>query len=288
MRILITIPHYYAQGAAGKHGSSRDDVDFRVQALSASLSSLHQHFGQPQCMIQIDQRRTETANKRLSAVVHVVVCTTGNHHLLDRLKIDSTMYQRHAVHVDPKLLGFECRNVLKNRWGNYDWYGYMEDDLIHHDPWFFAKLNWFQDLVGPDAALLPNRFERGLSRLTTKAYIDGNLAERITQPYQNTSDNRVIQGTVLGQPIQLHRPLNPHSGCWFLSAQQMSHWINRPGFANRDTSFIGPLESAATLGQMQAFRIYKPSLETASFLEIEHAGQRFISQLRPPGPEDRT
>jgi hypothetical protein len=41
----------------------------------------------------------------------------------------------------------------------------------------------------------------------------------------------------------------------------------RLDFFDRDTSFIGPLESAATLGIMRAFRIYKPAPEHAAFLE---------------------
>ena len=47
-----------------------------------------------------------------------------------------------------------------------------------------------------------------------------------------------------------------------------------------DTFFAAPkLESAATLGIMRAFRIYKPAPENASFLEIEHHGSAFIRQL---------
>ena len=28
---------------------------------------------------------------------------------------------------------------------SYDLYGYFEDDLIIHDPWFFRKIDWFRD-----------------------------------------------------------------------------------------------------------------------------------------------
>jgi hypothetical protein len=62
----------------------------------------------------------------------------------------------------------------------------------------------------------------------------------------------------------------------------MAHWMRQPHFLDRSPAFIGPLESAATLGIMRTFRIYKPARENASFLEIEHFGTGFLSQLRRP------
>jgi hypothetical protein len=59
----------------------------------------------------------------------------------------------------------------------------------------------------------------------------------------------------------------------------MAHWAAQPYFLDRDTGFIGPLESAATLGIMRTFRVYKPANENANFLEIEHYGNGYISQL---------
>jgi hypothetical protein len=51
---------------------------------------------------------------------------------------------------------------------------------------------------------------------------------------------------------------------------------------------IGPalspdrLESAATLGTMRTFRVYKPVAEGAAFLELERPGTGFLSQIVPP------
>ena len=46
-------------------------------------------------------------------------------------------------------------------------------------------------------------------------------------------------------------------------------------FDERDCSFIGPLESAATLGALKTFPIYKPFARDAGWLEIQHLDQRF-------------
>jgi hypothetical protein len=64
----------------------------------------------------------------------------------------------------------------------------------------------------------------------------------------------------------------------------MDSWAAKPYFLDRDTSFVGPLESAATLGVMKTFRVYKPAPETGAFLEIEHPGTRFLGLIRVPGP----
>ena len=231
--------------------------------------------------MQLAEKRTRPANEPLRAEIHVVICTTGGQHLLEGLPLERNLYHHHPTQADPSLLGYECQAVLRDRWGNYDYFGYLEDDLIVHDPWLFAKLAWFSSQAGDQALLLPNRFERG-GELVNKAYIDGDLAPRVTERFQNIAEVPEFRGTVLGVPLVFRRPLNPHSGCYFLSAEQMAHWTRQPDFLDRSQAFIGPLESAATLGILRAFRIYKPARENANFLEIEHFGTGYLSQLRRP------
>ncbi|GAB5442588.1 MAG: hypothetical protein Fues2KO_29370 [Fuerstiella sp.] len=289
MRVLLTIPHYFSPTAEDRrHGATADSASFRRSALQNCILSLHQSLGRPQCVMQIRDRKTDTANSSLTSLLHIVLCTVGRQHLLQDIPVESSLWQHHQVDGDPTQLGFEARNVLRDRWGSYDWYGYLEDDLLLHDPWFLQKLDWFISQTGEEAVLLPNRFERGNGTLATKAYVDGDLAEHLTADFQNIKDVPVVSGTALGHQVRFRRPLNPHSGCYFLSAAQMDFWMKQPKFSSRDTSFIGPLESAATLSLMRCFRIYKPDRSVASFLEIEHAGSRFISQLRRPESTDHT
>ena len=287
MRVLIAIPHVFdPQGSvAGRrtYGSISDAAAARTEALSRTIHALHQHFGNAQCILQVGQARTRPANEPLRGDVHVIVCTTGGRHLLSKLAVDPAFFHHQETEAEPPLVGFECHRALRDRFGDYDWYGYLEDDLIVHDPWLFAKLAWFQSHVGPENVLFPNRYERSTRPLVTKAYLDGDLAAEVTASWQNVNESPELSSHVLGRTVTFQRPLNPHSGCFFLSAAQMGHWLRQPHFPNRDISFVGPLESAATLGIMRTFRIYKPSREHASFLEIEHFGSRFIDQLRRPG-----
>ncbi len=286
MRVLFTIPHFFprnpAKPATTGHGALRGNPEARQAAVTRCVLSLHQSFGSAQHIMQLAEKRTRPANEAFRAEVHIVICTTGGQHLLDQLPVDRKMYHHHPTQADPLLLGYECQAVLRDRWGNYDYYGYLEDDLILHDPWLFVKLAWFSSQAGSEALLLPNRFERGAGVLVNKAYVDGDLAARLTAKFQDLTQIPEFRGTVLGVPVVFRRPLNPHAGCYFLTAEQMAFWTRQPHFLDRSSAFVGPLESAATLGILRTFRIYKPARENASFLEIEHFGTGFLSQLRRP------
>jgi hypothetical protein len=282
MRILFAIPHYFGQGAGAeaRHGSQHGDADSRAAALEQALLALHQLFGESQAMIRHADRRTIEANESFRHTIHVVVVTRGGDHVLKRLRVSETLYQPYPVDDDPKLLGFHCQTILRDRWGNYDYYCYLEDDLILHDPWLFQKLQWFTGHVGDDKLLLPNRFERSANLAYKKCYVDGDLAKSLTEKFQDVSDQPQLSSTVLGASTRFVRPLNPHSGCYFLNARQMQHWTKQPHFGSQDATFIGPLESAATLGIMRTFKIYKPAPENASFLEIEHFDNHYIRKIR--------
>jgi hypothetical protein len=285
MRILVAIPHYFDPGVGDvgdgrRHGSRGGDPRPRVAALAACVAAWHQLFGPAQRVIDHTTRVARPANAPLVGPVDVVLCTTGDRHLLPGLPLPAGSFRHHPAVCEPLLLGFECRAILRDHLGRYDYFCFMEDDLICRDPWLFAKLAWFTGQLGDGALLQPNRYEVGPLGLVHKAYIDGDITERATSAYQDLAESPVVTFRLLGQQVAFHRPLNPHSGCFFLNAAQMRRWADRPDFLDRDTGFIGPLESAATLGVLKNFRIYKPAPENASFLEIEHHGTGFLSQLR--------
>ncbi len=257
------------------------DANARVAALSACIASLNQLFGPAQHVIDQATRVAEPANARTAGQVDVVVCTTGEDHLLDRLSLPGGSYQHHPTGCPPALLGFECHAVLRDRLGDYDYYAYLEDDLISRDSWLFVKLGWFTAQLGDEVLLQPNRYEVSpLLGLVHKAYIDGDLRDDVTAPFQDLLVTPVATGSLLGTTVTFQRAKNPHAGCFFLNTRQMEAWLRQPYFLDRDQSFIGPLESAATLGVMRTFRIYKAAPESAGFLEIEHFGTSFLDNLR--------
>ena len=289
MRILAAIPHYYSARDSyspdGKwHGSVGHAArDSRVAAASACIAALHRLYGPAQRVLDHATGIAMPANQRTAGRVDVVVCTTGEDHLLGRLPLPAGSFTHHPTGCPAPLLGFECHAVLRDRLGEYDYYAYLEDDLIARDPWLFVKVGWFTEQLGDGVLLQPNRYEVGPLGLAHKLYVDGDLADGVTAPFQDLSAVPVVTGHLLGTTVAFRRARNPHAGCFFLNARQMAEWASRPDFLDRETSFVGPLESAATLGIMRAFRIYKAAAESAGFLEIQHFGTAYIGQLRPLG-----
>ncbi|NJO41509.1 MAG: calcium-binding protein [Cyanobacteria bacterium RU_5_0] len=279
MRILFTIAHLFKPDGSGRHSSQRKNPQPRLEALSNNIAALHQLFSKSQTTIRIASSLTLPANQSQTHDLDIVVCTTQGHHLLDQLSLPYHFYKHHPTQAEPLLLGFECQTVLRDSLGHYDYYCFLEDDLILHDPWFFIKLDWFNQQAGDLSLLQPHRYEVSTYDLICKAYIDGDLAPRITEPFQRVQDHPQIKGKIMGMPITFRRTLNPHAGCYFLNANQMEHWASQPYFLDRDTSFVGSLESAATLGIMKTFRVYKTVPDQASFLEIQHFGRVFLGLI---------
>lgn len=283
MRLLIAIPHYFSPGGGTGHGSLEASPAPRIQSFTRCLAAIRQHFGRPQCILDIARRTTTPANHALALSVEVIVCTAGDSHLLSKIPLNADYFTHRPTAAEPKLLGFECHAALQERLADrFDFYGYLEDDLVFHDPLFFVKLRWFANRFGEESLLLPNRFEVARNRIVHKAYVDGPIRERATAGLQDRSEAPELRGEVLDRTFVFRRPSNPHSGCFFLTHSQMATWSAKPWFLDRDTRFIGPLESAASLGVMKTFRVYKPAPENGGFLEIEHAGAAFLSRIKAP------
>jgi hypothetical protein len=135
MRLLAAIPHYYQPPGASStdgrsHGSLADPPGNRAVALSYCIAALHQLYGPSQHIIEQVTRVAHPANMQLAGQVDVIVCTTGQRHVLDHLMIPADSYIHHPTNCPPPFLGFECHAVLRERLGDYEYYAYLEDDLI--------------------------------------------------------------------------------------------------------------------------------------------------------------
>jgi hypothetical protein len=281
MRLLFTVVHFFRGGAKGlrNYGSMGRNSAPRVQALTDCIASIHEHFGGGQFSLNHGQRQADAANQTMRHKVDVVVCTVKDMHLLGELDVPKGAYHHHLTTADPTVLGYECHAVLRDHLGKYDFYCYLEDDLVMRDPMFFSKLQWFNQLTGKQDLLQPNRYEVSFKSNVNKVYVDGPLPPRSTAPFQKVDERNLLKATVLGQDMLFRRTLNPHSGSFFLNEQQMRTWASKPYFLDRSPAFIGPPESAATLGIMKTFRVYKPAVRNASFLELQHCGTSYLDLL---------
>ena len=209
----------------------------------------------------------------------VVVCTTGDDHLLGSLPAGVRGWIHRPTAADPPLLGYECHAALAAGLGSYQYFCYLEDDILLTDPWLFRKLDWFRSQFGDARLLQPNRFETGSHPHLDKIYIDGDLPPSCTAPFQPVTNPRQLSADVLGRPVVFRTTTNPHAGCFFLSAAQMARWAESPHFLDRSVAFIGALESAATLGVMRSFEVFKPGIENPDFFEVRHFGSAYLGMV---------
>jgi hypothetical protein len=239
MRILFAIPHYHEPLAAGRYGSERTTPEARARITRSCVASLWQNFSEAQSLASSFSREFRPANPSLSATISVALCTTGDRHLIPYLA--GCAFHHIKTSVEPRQLGFECHKVLYSGLKQYDYFGYLEDDLRIADSLFFLKLVWFHAQFGEVAVLQPNRFELTDDPAPYKLYIDGNPRDCTPGNLQRSDGQATITAPVFGRPMSFQRVNNPHSGCFFLSAAQLARWAAQPDFAAPSTAFFGPL-----------------------------------------------
>jgi len=278
MRILIAIPHFFlASDPAAINRSHRPLAkEERAGALRANITALISLFGSRAHGLDHFGRISWQAAPSMPHDIDIVICTTGDAHLVASLGWLPPLCRHYNSKAEPAMLGFECHKVLAEARGRYDYYGYLEDDVVITDALFFRKRRLFDGLLGPEALLQPNRYEFQLQGTVRKLYVDYRLAPQLTAAYQDITQQPRLQMAFVDETIFFERTSYPSAGCFFLNAEQLERWRNGPHFLDGDVSYFSPLDSAATLSVMKSFRIYKSVLDQAEFLEVLHASPRWI------------
>ena len=286
MRLLFAVVHYYKSGN-GRHGSLAADPRPRIDALRGLILQLHRLFGQPAGLLNHLQRRVDGVDDG-GGSLDLRVCVSGDCHVLDQLNDCEGLYRQEACHPeDPRLLGFEAQRVLLQAFKAaesdgepFDYIAYLEDDIQLTDADFFLKLRSFNKAFGDQYLLMPNRIEtmerQGQLR---RFYIDGDYNPAASETYRRSVDQRLCLSH-LGEMVRFEQPSNLHAGCFFLNREQARIYAISGHAAEVDTSFHGPLESAATLGMLKTFQLMKPAPDNGRFLTVEHGGRNFMGLVQ--------
>jgi hypothetical protein len=283
MKALLVIAHYFKAEPASSYSSTRADKrDHRQQALERVLLSWS-GLARGTATLDIATKTTRITPGPLERLDIAVVVHADDH------LIDSRIQQAHGLRIvqtrqgHPRMLPFLAHRVMADFADQYDWFFYSEDDLAVQDPGAFSKLQAFQRCFGPDHVLQPHRFELSSLGVRHKTYIDGDLRPGLIEPLLARGPRAQGHLTLesLGETLTLERARNPHAGFFALTAEQLAHWIKQPHFLDLDCSLISPLESAATLGIVKTFAVYKARAPHQSWFEIEHLDGKF-SRLRLP------
>ena len=330
MNILIAIPHYFDPEVRGPYGALRPDKGYCAKGLATLILSLHENFGRTQVLINQDPRHpvvVTPANASTQNNVQIVIVATQNKHVLDQLGDIATLFVNVTPadpSFDPRLLGMQCRRVLLDAYRRsaapersrasqgpaapgcsspsaFDFYGFMEHDMVIRDPLFFDKLSLFNARFGNECVLMPNRYEVESSGelsderrngVGIKLYCDGDVEDKDfskgypflppqgpggAQPQPRMSDTLTLDA--LGRPVKFHRPRNPHSACWFLNRAQFGALVETPYYMELSAEFVGHFESVATLPLLKRFYLYKPHPDNANFLEVQHFRPWMLPQI---------
>ena len=180
MNILFVIVHHWNPNGSGTHQSLRPDPFPRIVALQSQILSLLR-YGPNQSLFHMKDRAVYRTNDYYKNNISIKIVTDGTNHVLDKLNPSFHQCFEHlaAPISNPKYLGFEVHRVLAEHTHlEYDYYCFLEDDLVFHDPCFFDKLSHFDSLMGSDSVLLPHRFEQPCTpHPVDLLYIDGPINE---------------------------------------------------------------------------------------------------------------
>jgi hypothetical protein len=278
MRILLAIAHFFRGEENSRHSSTDPRRrEQRTHVVHSVVSTYRGQFG-PVQSINVASRRFVPEPPSVDTL-DIVMLTDGDNHLMtaeDAARLGVSVID--AKPADPRKLGFAAHRLMADQRNAYDLFCFSEDDLRVSDPSFFDKIMGFNAAFGPRRIVAPNRYEWNPSAYRLKTFIDGDLRRGLMEPYEAAlpDEPSVVQQT-LGRTIEYRRAGNPHSGFFAITAAQLAHWIEQAHFNDEDCRFIGPLESAATLGMLKTFPIYKPTGAAMSWLQIEHLDNRFSS-----------
>ncbi|MGO1121266.1 hypothetical protein ACTL6U_21430 [Rhodovibrionaceae bacterium A322] len=278
MRILALIPHFYDPEHDKRYGSSFMAEDKRMDGLHNCLHHLLANVGKKSGYLDFVRRRCRS-NGPAGHQLDVALISRKGQSLTDRQENLLPPGVR-SIHTDapPKLLGFVCHHLMTELKENYDWFIYLEDDLIIHDSEFFEKLRSFEQAYGDKHLLVPNRYEFGRRKHTGKIYIDDPDFEDRLHPLE--SDPLYLD--LEGRKRAFMSPMNTHAGLFAVSKRQLDRLIPSP-FFGRPRGEDRVLEQAASAAAADVFTILKPSYEDMGFLEVEHFGEGFSSRFFKEG-----
>lgn len=247
-KVIVTIPHI----TSVEEAQDRDKAQAKIDKLKTTIDGLIASFAHCQLTIVIKT----VAGRQITAY-------------LPTYQIDCIQVQE-EVDIDPMFIGFRCQDELIKRVDDFDWFIFLEDDIIVQDSFLLEKLERFNTKAGLERdVLLPNRYELWEA---TKRYIDLTIDLGMAWSKLSTLE---VDGVKFAECI------NPHSGFFCLSQLQIKRWIESGReWKDQDLGFGGPRECSATMSLLECFSLYKPHPVNLNFLEVRHYDTKY-SQLYP-------
>jgi len=283
VKVLFVVPHYYRGMGVNTRYASHSVLkkEQRIQALDRLIYQLYALFG-PLHVGTLDHASSSLANMRSITQFEfdIVICTTGKDHLLYDISCPSLYYHHVDTKSEPIWLGFAAQRKMLELSGQYDYYCYLEDDIIINDPYFFIKLDYFNSQTPEQNLLLPHRYETPWIQGKLKKHYYSKLYSDLGC-HEQGKNVCTYNFDFLGRTIKLKQPALVHSGCYFLTARQFEIIAETKEFANCEGI---PLERALDLAASNAighhFVVFKADECNLDFFEVEHGVGNMFDQIK--------
>jgi hypothetical protein len=275
MKILLAIAHYFRGEKDSIHASTGEaGREQRAAVVRSVIESWRGHLG-PSSILSVRHRRYEPIEA--AHQLDIAVLRRGADHLFDDASCRQLSVRPIEVRTeDPRLIPFAAHKLFADSSNSYDMFVYSEDDIRTSDAWLLTKIAGFVEEFGAKRIVMPNRYEWNPLGPTRKSYIDGDLRPSVLEQYfEAIPDEMTLLQKAPGRVVSYSRALNPHSGFFAITSEQLKYWMRQPHFLDNDCSFIRPLESAATLGMLKTFSIYKSAGLDMGWIEMEHLDNRY-------------
>lgn len=246
----------------------------KVFAAVAHITSVEESNNPEKAAAKIERLR-HTIDGLLTSFAHcdltITIQTLPNRHVTAYLP----EYQIKCIEIqegpecDPMFVEFRLQEEFVERVEKFDWFLFIEDDIVLYDAFILEKLEKFNRQSGYENAILyPNRFEMYEG---TKRYIDLTIDRGLA--WNQLSSVEI-------EKVKFAEFSNPHSAFYCLSQSQMKHWIKSGRIFKNQIVNVGPLESAATFCLLECFSIYKPHPSNLNYFEVRHYDSKY-SKLYP-------
>lgn len=257
-----------------KEGEIPEKKRPKVLAAVAHITSVEESNNPEKATPKIERLR-HTIDGLLTSFAHcelsIVVQTLPNRHItayLPEYQINCIQVQE-GPECDPMFVGFRLQEEFVNKVDEFDWFLFIEDDIILSDAFTLEKLEKFTQKSGSENAILfPNRYEMYQG---TKRYIDLTIDTVLAW--------NKLSGVEIDK-VKFAEFTNPHAAFYCLSRKQMKQWIKSGRLWKNQVVNVGPLESAATFCLLECFSIYKPHPSNLNYFEVRHYDSKY-SKLYP-------
>jgi len=282
VKVLFVIPHFYRGMGVNTRYASHSVLkkEQRIQALDRLIFQIYGLFG------AMHIGTLDHANARLTPLrsvtqfeFDIVICTTGRNHLLYDISCPASYYHQVDIESEPILLGFAAQKMMLELSGQYDYYCYLEDDIIINDPYFFVKLDYFNSQAPERHLLLPQRYETPWIQGKLKKYYYSKLYSDLGYHKQGEKVP-AYRFDFLGKTIKLKQPGLVHAGCYFLTARQFDLLAETEAFANHEGILLdNALDAAASNAIGRHFIVFKADVDNMDYFEVEHGVGNMFDQI---------